>query len=433
MAASSSDASEPVKYRTSCDRCQNIKLRCSQEKPACKRCASKGFHCVYSPVRRMGRPKKPNHIASSKVSNLHESISTPDMVTPTPPGSILVGSRQEHSDDPSANFAGIGSGLGTATTPQNNARSWDPDHAGTLAIVVQDGSDAQTYHSSYPMSHDSPADHSEPQQAGVSPWVPIPMQTSTSTPGTFTPKLSSRGTIQTFGEALPRPVSLGPTADCYTAILTRTASLEQSLLVAPRAPPIDLMLEAERDLRALKQRLFSCAGHTHSGRECLASDRPALLSLAMLAERVVTMLEETFRFAAARATATSAMLQDPCGNPLPGPMARRLERSFRGLLEMPCVFPIQSGDLAIRVDDFMVDKTVKARAVKSILQLRIRKLRSTLEDMGSMPQRSDRKDSLSGPLDWGGSEGVLDDAARLLVEDLIRRMEALQGGMALMG
>ncbi|KAI0377298.1 hypothetical protein F5Y04DRAFT_264777 [Hypomontagnella monticulosa] len=428
MATSSSDASESVKYRTSCDRCQNIKLRCSQEKPACRRCANKGFRCVYSPLRRMGRPKKPNH-AAAVVPNRYENTSVLKAGAPSLPSGILAGTQQEHNDGLSTEIASMDSGLSVANTPRNNRRSWVPDHGSNPAINIQDSSDAQTYQPSQTVSHDSPAISGEPQQPGVSPWVAV----QPSTPGTFTPEPCSRSTLQAFGEGLPRPISLGSTPDCYTSILTRTVSLEQSLLTAPRAPPIDLMFEAERDVWLLKQRLFSCTGHTYNGRECLASDRPVLLSLAMLAERVVTMLEETFRFAAARATATTALLQDPCGNPLPGPMARRLERSFRGLLEMPCVFPIQSGDLAIRVDDFVVDKTVKSRAVKSILQLRIRKLRSTLEEMRNVPQRSDRKDSLSGPLDWGGSEGVLDDAARLLVDDLIRRMEALQGGMALMG
>ncbi|RYP74943.1 hypothetical protein DL771_002727 [Monosporascus sp. 5C6A] len=96
--------------------------------------------------------------------------------------------------------------------------------------------------------------------------------------------------------------------DCYVAILTRTTRLEQSMVAAPHAPPIDLVLEAERDLRALKQRLFACVGHAHNGRDCLASDRPVLLSLSLLAERVVTMLEQTFRLAAGTA---STMTMNP--------------------------------------------------------------------------------------------------------------------------
>ncbi|ORY04454.1 hypothetical protein BCR34DRAFT_491499, partial [Clohesyomyces aquaticus] len=46
---------QPVRYRTSCDHCQKIKIRCSQGKPACKNCFNRAIPCVYSPVRRMGR------------------------------------------------------------------------------------------------------------------------------------------------------------------------------------------------------------------------------------------------------------------------------------------------------------------------------------------------------------------------------------------
>ncbi|KAI0910984.1 hypothetical protein F4823DRAFT_561340 [Ustulina deusta] len=53
-------------------------------------------------------------------------------------------------------------------------------------------------------------------------------------------------------------------------------------------PPIDLVLEAERDVNAIHHRLDAC----------LASERPVLLGLALLAERVVDMLEDMFRMAA---------------------------------------------------------------------------------------------------------------------------------------
>ncbi|RYP18868.1 hypothetical protein DL765_003656 [Monosporascus sp. GIB2] len=138
------------------------------------------------------------------------------------------------------------------------------------------------------------------------------------------------------------------------------------------------------------------------------------------------MLEETFRLAAGTAS-TMTM------NPLPTTTERRLERSFRGLLDQPCVFPIPAGSLDVRVGDYVVDGPVKARAVKGILQLRIRKLLGALEGMRRVPRRCDGGDSPRGLLDWGGSAAVLDDAAGLLVEDLIRRMDALQGGVASMG
>ncbi|KAF2703140.1 hypothetical protein K504DRAFT_184752 [Pleomassaria siparia CBS 279.74] len=48
-----------TRLRTSCDACQNLKVKCSQDKPSCRRCSKNGLDCVYSPLRRMGRPKRP--------------------------------------------------------------------------------------------------------------------------------------------------------------------------------------------------------------------------------------------------------------------------------------------------------------------------------------------------------------------------------------
>ena len=51
-------ASQKPKLRTSCDGCQAAKLGCSQEKPTCRRCMRHDMKCVYSPFRRIGRPRK---------------------------------------------------------------------------------------------------------------------------------------------------------------------------------------------------------------------------------------------------------------------------------------------------------------------------------------------------------------------------------------
>ena len=45
------------RLRTSCDRCQAAKVKCSRAKPSCWRCSQSGQQCVYSPLRRTGRPK----------------------------------------------------------------------------------------------------------------------------------------------------------------------------------------------------------------------------------------------------------------------------------------------------------------------------------------------------------------------------------------
>ncbi|PKY07221.1 hypothetical protein P168DRAFT_315735 [Aspergillus campestris IBT 28561] len=47
-----------VKRRSTCNACQQAKIRCSHDKPSCRRCQKNNFECVYSMSRRLGRPAK---------------------------------------------------------------------------------------------------------------------------------------------------------------------------------------------------------------------------------------------------------------------------------------------------------------------------------------------------------------------------------------
>ncbi|GKZ28275.1 hypothetical protein AbraIFM66950_000087 [Aspergillus brasiliensis] len=47
-----------VKVRSTCNACQQAKIRCSHEKPACRRCQKHNIDCIYSISRRLGRPAK---------------------------------------------------------------------------------------------------------------------------------------------------------------------------------------------------------------------------------------------------------------------------------------------------------------------------------------------------------------------------------------
>lgn len=47
-----------VKVRSTCNACQQAKIRCSHERPSCKRCQKHNISCVYSISRRLGRPAK---------------------------------------------------------------------------------------------------------------------------------------------------------------------------------------------------------------------------------------------------------------------------------------------------------------------------------------------------------------------------------------
>ena len=47
-----------VKVRSTCNACQQAKIRCSHEKPSCRRCQKHNIECIYSMSRRLGRPAK---------------------------------------------------------------------------------------------------------------------------------------------------------------------------------------------------------------------------------------------------------------------------------------------------------------------------------------------------------------------------------------
>ncbi|KAJ5641344.1 hypothetical protein N7490_005344 [Penicillium lividum] len=47
-----------VKVRSTCNACQQAKIRCSHEKPSCRRCLKHKIECIYSVSRRLGRPAK---------------------------------------------------------------------------------------------------------------------------------------------------------------------------------------------------------------------------------------------------------------------------------------------------------------------------------------------------------------------------------------
>ncbi|KAI1474439.1 hypothetical protein K445DRAFT_27742 [Daldinia sp. EC12] len=411
MAASPLPHHKPVKYRTSCDRCQNIKLRCSQDKPSCKRCISKGVRCIYSPLRRMGRPKKVDHVASA--SSVDESPPSPETIVPALSNGTAAdcqrGSGDGHGSPRMTEFTGMGLESYGAGASQGHFRSWDPSLAGSLSVDHHDSpvcNDIETSRQLQSGGFTPTADHNSTPRHEVESWGNVTTNNTgpfSSGPSNTTPRSAH---LVPLDGPIGQPVS-EPATDCYTAILMRTAKLEQALNVAPRPAPIDLALEAERDFRSLKQCLFSCTGHSNRGRSCLASDKPVLLSLSMLAERVVVMFEENFRFAASRSNPARGMIQDPCSTPLQGAMARRLERSFRSILDQPCIFPIPSASLYIRIGDFLVENAVKARCVVPILRLRIQKIQATLREMERTRQESNPRDNLCGPLDWGDSAAVI--------------------------
>lgn len=53
-----SNLPKSTKVRSTCNACQQAKIRCSHEKPSCRRCQKHNIDCIYSMSRRLGRPAK---------------------------------------------------------------------------------------------------------------------------------------------------------------------------------------------------------------------------------------------------------------------------------------------------------------------------------------------------------------------------------------
>ncbi|KAI0971347.1 hypothetical protein F4678DRAFT_461296 [Xylaria arbuscula] len=365
---------DPTKSRQSCDKCQASKVRCSRDKPICKRCAQRRFACVYSPSKRTGRPRKRK----------------------TDIGEMEVA---EEEDDASPGSASTNHGVSPAATA-------------------------------------TPCEYNDSLfRRVVDTWISDRSQMSTQVAGSS---------------------HLPSDSDCYSEVLGQTTRLEQALLRTPSPPSIDLVLEAERDFNRLRHRLFACTGHQHpspiestasqaavvphaalSTEPCLATDRPVLLGIAVLAERVVGLLEDMFRLAA-QTSQSMDQAADVVWSSSSGPSARRLQRSVRSVMSKPCVSLGMESYRELRLGDFPLQGQAKADAMARVLKLRIKRMLSALEVLDSAKQTRQRGDwrkrgqPSGGPLHWGGSVAVLDTIAGTLLDDLIRRMESLQGAMVLL-
>ena len=271
------------------------------------------------------------------------------------------------------------------------------------------------------------------------------LQEETNDPNTSTS--ASRGALESHSRT-----------DCYSDILTQTANLVQTLAQTAMPIGIDLVFEAERDFCALQNRLFACTGHSLSpqneqlgsnvalqntnshDRPCLASDRPVLLSLALQAEHVIGLFEDLFLLASQAAhTLDKAEMglfwsgsgpQD--GVPI-GSSARRLQRSSRSFWATPCVSPLVEASRDLRLGDFLMENPAKSKAMRRILTYRVDRMRQALQCIKRNSWKGEQDDGkmLDAPLYWGKSTSLMNDLAKTLVDDLIRRVETLQGAMVL--
>ncbi|KAH9899114.1 hypothetical protein F4778DRAFT_186496 [Xylariomycetidae sp. FL2044] len=413
---------ETRRYRASCDRCQAIKVRCSQDKPTCRRCQSKGIQCVYSPFRRIGRPKK----HSTCVSESLESPITGNPVNSAPQAE----ERRSVTGDVAGQPAPTSRNAGDSSTA-----TWIPH---MIDPVLNESSNAAirrvTRAQDIP-SHNHAPTSDNGNYSSLPPDLGPPHHRLTVTNDDDNTEFSSRGLIprhhptsfqdpSTVASSSTRLGAACGQVDCYVAVLTRAAELEKSLLVDPRTagslPRLQVVFEAARDVQALKRRLFSCCGSheapptdprcqrdpTSAPEPCLLDPRrPVALSLILLFERVVGLLEQE--------ASVVPPLDDasPTARP-PGHSAPNMP----GRLE-----------LELRIGDYAVaDERAKERLVGRLIQLQVRRLAAALHDTRLMLQ------GRLGGLKFGStnSDLALVHATCIMMEGLTSRVESLQRRVA---
>ncbi|KAI0976511.1 hypothetical protein F4678DRAFT_228603 [Xylaria arbuscula] len=422
--STSSGANKSLKIRLSCDRCQTDKVRCSRDKPSCKRCERRQLECVYSPFRHIGRPRR--NVAESA----HEAQGDQDMedVDDSPESVVRTLAGSSPSDS-----LGRSAGSTAATSLDGSCV------CGHDAGVAPNASSQQLELTSH-------GGDDELLRAAVNVWA-HGHQLQLNTP----PESQQYGTPQSR-RAQESQDELG----CYTTILRRTLELEGELSSSSATPPIDLVLEAESEYSGLQSRIFTCSGHHPSLRfapisaseplcqnirasSCLTSDQPIALSLALLAERVVGMLEGLVRLAAHSAQSSDRANEVLWSSPAaqdPDLTARRLQRSFRTNWVKGCVSLETDADRDLCLGNFVVQGQAKSTAMRRILKLRVRRMLAALEALQAMSTTAqagnNKRDQFSAsPLDWGGSGAVLGKMADALLTDLRRRMESVQGAVML--
>ncbi|KAI3337521.1 hypothetical protein HD806DRAFT_476914 [Xylariaceae sp. AK1471] len=445
--------SKSLKFRLSCDRCQSDKVRCSRDKPSCKRCERRQLGCVYSPLRHVGRPRRIVAGISHEEQNAEDADDDSDSVVRTISG-LSPDDSLNHSASTAAtsldgscvyaldpSVAGRGTMRSEHTLPRNQTHVVAPSPSQQLGLISHDSDqllrsavDVWVHKHQLPVNTPSNSRHySTPRDLGASPGdVNYPV----------TPQ--SRLTRNSQDEL-----------SCYTTILRQNAKLEEELEGMSTALPIDLVFEAEGDFSSLQHRIFECSGHqqtrpltaisatqpnqTTRASPCLMSDQPIVLGLALLAERVVGMLEGLVRLAAQSAQSTDRandVLWSTGATQEPDLSARRLQRSFRTNWVKGCVSLETEADRNLCLGTFGVQGQAKSAAMKRILKLRVRRMLGALEILQSRGRTrlegNDKRDQFSAsPLDWGGSGAVLGNLTDALLSDLRRRMESVQGALVL--
>ncbi|KAK3329970.1 hypothetical protein B0H66DRAFT_42397 [Apodospora peruviana] len=313
-----------MKYRTSCDSCQDTKVRCSQSKPSCQRCTRKGLGCVYSPLRTVGRPRKRlesnamgrgtfsdegrfqplTHSTGARRSGLAQNNGLP-----SPPAPSNRTSVSEYLSDTPEHIVSSRRGAAAVAAASSPGESLSLDHGSGMieslaavlpgdstgsGVVAPSGGGDGGVHQPAPycpedwllnchLYQDFPVITWPPENAyaekldiGNNPWTSNNTGTGTGAATAIAPAdhdtYHGAEDARTTSEPHNRnqfTVTLdasNSSADCYVMLLGRLAQIEQFLASIPpgHPPPIDFTLGAESDLQKLKERIFTCQSHINA-------------------------------------------------------------------------------------------------------------------------------------------------------------------------
>jgi Fungal Zn(2)-Cys(6) binuclear cluster domain len=124
------------RLRSSCDFCTEAKLKCSQDRPTCRRCLKRGRRdCTYSQVRRPGRPPKLSAITNTTFEDTRiasqssdRASSKPDMMpTPNMPHASQT-ATPTHIDTDCSHFPSL--------EPSGGSPSESNSGGGTVSIIT---------------------------------------------------------------------------------------------------------------------------------------------------------------------------------------------------------------------------------------------------------------------------------------------------------
>ncbi|KAH8807199.1 hypothetical protein F5884DRAFT_832995 [Xylogone sp. PMI_703] len=457
---------QQVKIRNSCDACQASKIKCGQEKPNCYRCATRGRHCRYSISKRRGRPRRNtdqnpatntgqhqqpqlnNTAPSTVLHELHEipfdgaaegMITSPKIPPRNKTHAELLGEKSTSiwsRSTPSRTTADYQDELANFLTHpedmqyeiQNDpthpmANFWEPaltDLVGLSSVDSLNGvsptcqGDRCLNQSLFPieMINRSPA--------AVTPLygleiedndrssVPVPSLTDTTTATTPDTTQKLPEVVSTYQDDQGLSMYISPEIRyphcqnaCYRAVMQNLLCVDQSLSDFSSSS-LDSILRLESEVQKRTREVMSCP--------TCPTLRSTLLMLLLIIERIISLIEkkcnlEDTNSSQGQSIATRHKLGDH-GRDI---TVKSWKQNRIGMQIMD--------ECALYVDGFEVDYASKAKFVKTLIKMRLKRLSIALLEI---------RDLMS--ID---SADCNDRAAQIVAVDMQKRLPLLIGRVEL--